>query len=1213
MRPSTSSHPLTAIVLFLYVGQAALAADLPAPEYLSGALRERIAGARLAWGSLGLNTAVKPRDREARALRIGETTYERGLGMHANGEVTVVLAGEFQTFDAEVGVQWQGGESAGSVVFQVFVDDRKEFDSGVMTENDPPRKIRLAVKHADELRLVVTDAGDGITSDVANWADARLIRDPDAAQRKTHQTVNVAPFGRVVTSDPTRMEGTKAGRSTEFPAEDLALTKEILPAPDGTYAVPVDDAGTGCIGLEWHEFRYFREFTLQFADPAAVPKDVILQQWIGGSSWQGAWQSVDTEVEKKECKWTWTLPFPDRMKPTDKVRWLFASAGKPVVVTDFAAHTTSSWRTAAIRLEADAAIAADPVEIELYNGVFLEPTGDSNRRTWRPAEPLQVTVRYARTRECKTDRTVLRFTMGGQAFGIAVEDVVADEAVYVPTAGLLVTRDPSSISLSDYRAGLAERKTLRQRIEEMPEQTFERALAAVHLPIQNLGPTMLSLACDERKFAAYREGQVGFTVKDQPSAVFDGRTRRGRREFPLRVQPVLGNGNLENATRRLDGGWLPIPVSEVNQDGVVYSMRTCVAPVDDKAPDGAPAWLRRRAVCVVEYTVENTRQQAAEAVLMLSVVDTQRPQQEQALTLESVDGGVAASSDGRLLVFLDTGDADPLELQGDSHTSIAVGSLPPGEKARVVAYLPAWHMEPKDAAQFRGQADQLVEKTRQYWKTLMEPAAQIEVPNELLTNVIRASQVHIMLAAGNEENGARIDPWTSADRYGALESESQPILRGMDMMGQHDFARRGLDFFIARYNEAGFLTTGYTVMGSGWHLWTLAEFVDRSHDTDWFMKVAPEVARMCRWIVAQREKTKQVDAHGEKVPNYGLTPPGIIADWARLTNTALQEAHYYAGLREAARVLAKVGQPDAAKLAEDAKAYREDILRAYRWTQARSPVVPRGDGTWVPAQPPIFFIFGNVGGFFPGEDGSRAWCKNADAHYLMVHGAIGPNSEETSWMLDIMEGIEFLRPGLHEPAYDAETNEHLWFDLGGFNKCQPYYRRSVELYALRDEAKAFIRGYFNTIPSLLSLENLSFWEHFHNRGGWNKTHETGWFLCQTRIMLVQERGDELWLAPFVARNWLEDGKTVSVENSPTAFGPVSYRIHSAVDRDVIEATVEPPTLRSPEHIILRLRHPAGKPIRTVTIGGKPHADFDAKAETIRLAPGAGPSTLVVQY
>jgi len=370
---------------------------------------------------------------------------------------------------------------------------------------------------------------------------------------------------------------------------------------------------------------------------------------------------------------------------------------------------------------------------------------------------------------------------------------------------------------------------------------------------------------------------------------------------------------------------------------------------------------------------------------------------------------------------------------------------------------------------------------------------------------------------------------------------------------------------------------------------------------------------MCRWIVQQREKTRRLDAQGRKVPNYGLAPPGIIADWRRLTNTVLQEAHYCAGLREAARVLARINHPDAKALAASAEEYREDILRAYRWTQARSPVIPLGNGAWVPAQPPIFFIFGDVGGFFPGEDGSRSWCKNADAHYLMVNGILDPKGAEAAWILDLMEGVEFLRTGLAEPAYDAETNRRLWFDLGGFNKCQPYYRRSVELYALRDEIKPFLRGYFNTIPSVLSLENLSFWEHFHNRGGWNKTHETGWFLCQTRIMLLQERGDQLWLAPFVTRNWLKHGMTVNVQNVPTNFGRAGYRITSAADRGVIEATVDPPTASPPSRIVLRLRHPAERPIQTVTVNGRPHHEFDAKAETIRLEPGRGQLAIRVEY
>ena len=398
-----------------------------------------------------------------------------------------------------------------------------------------------------------------------------------------------------------------------------------------------------------------------------------------------------------------------------------------------------------------------------------------------------------------------------------------------------------------------------------------------------------------------------------------------------------------------------------------------------------------------------------------------------------------------------------------------------------------------------------------------------------------------MMAAGNEENGKRIDAWTSSDRYGALESESQPVIRGMDMMGHQEFARR-----------AGVLHRSIQRCGLSHHRLhddgqRLAPLDDgrvrrtlREHRNGSKRMLRSSLGSVAGFLASETRPNERI-VRGEKEPNWGVAPPGVFADWGRYTNTTFQEAQYCAGLRETSRLLGKIGHPDAKKLADAAAEYRDCIERAYRWTAARTPVVSQSDGTWAPAFPPILFIFGEVGGFFPGEDGSRAWCKNAMAHQLYVNRMLDPLATEVDAMLDNMEGLEFLRSGLGEPTYDEESNRVLWFDLGGFNKCQPYYRRSVELYAMRDDVKPFIRGYFNTIPSLISRENLSFWEHFHNLGGWNKTHETGWFLCQTRIMLVQERDDELRLAPFVTRNWLQDGMTVRAEQMPTTFGDGGLR------------------------------------------------------------------------
>jgi hypothetical protein len=65
--------------------------------------------------------------------------------------------------------------SNGSVVFQVFVDGVKEFGSGVMTGTTPAKHVDVAVTGAQELRLVVTDAGDFRYYDHADWALARVV------------------------------------------------------------------------------------------------------------------------------------------------------------------------------------------------------------------------------------------------------------------------------------------------------------------------------------------------------------------------------------------------------------------------------------------------------------------------------------------------------------------------------------------------------------------------------------------------------------------------------------------------------------------------------------------------------------------------------------------------------------------------------------------------------------------------------------------------------------------------------------------------------------------------------------------------------------------------------------------------------------------------------------------------------------------------------
>src|SRR5256885_2052997 len=65
--------------------------------------------------------------------------------------------------------------------------------------------------------------------------------------------MDVAPFGALVTSDPHRTTGARAGRVEEYRAEDVYLEWPAALAEHGTLASGRD--GVRCIGLNWLERR----------------------------------------------------------------------------------------------------------------------------------------------------------------------------------------------------------------------------------------------------------------------------------------------------------------------------------------------------------------------------------------------------------------------------------------------------------------------------------------------------------------------------------------------------------------------------------------------------------------------------------------------------------------------------------------------------------------------------------------------------------------------------------------------------------------------------------------------------------------------------------------------------------------------------------------------------------------------------------------------
>lgn len=812
------------------------------------------------WGMLGLNRAAHGDPAAALPLRIAEQAFSKGIGHHATGEIVILLGGQYARFEAQVGLQWQGGNTPGSVAFQVLVDGEKRFDSGIMREHNAAKPVHLDLAGADLLTLRLIDAGDGIGYDAGNWADARLL-----------------PAGET---------------------------------------------------------------------------------------------------------------------------------GKPVDLADL--------------------------------------------------------------------------------FG--------------------------------------------------PPLTFDR---------------------------------------------------------------------------HLHSDWLPAPVIRTRVGDVEYRQTLFVAPFGGPTTDDTVPWLAGRPLCVIELAMENLSTTApAPANAAWSFTPGGKGIGD--ITLASAGARAVVSTGDRLLaVFEPAGQAAVTADTSSKHLSLSA-HLAPGQTARAFIYVPGWAMPPDQQAELTG-GDSLLVGFEKYWHRIMNAGMKIDLPDAWLANVIRANLAHVLIAARNEQDGRLVAPWIASDRYvTAIDSEGNSVIRGMMYFGHFDFARRASEYYFSRYRPEGFMTTGYTLMGNGWHLWSLGEYVQLAADLDWFRSVADRPAGLCRWVLDQLDKTRRAGPDGRKVPEHGLMPPGVQADWDAYAYYFYANSYFHAGLATTGQALKAVGHPDADRILAAARQLREDVRRAYRYAQALAPVVPLRNGTWVPYYPASVYTPGPIGDFFPGQDANRSWCYDVElgSHHMAALGTMDADEPDVEWMLNHMEDVHFLADGWG--GYPAERNREQWFDMGGFARVQPYYARNAELLALRDDVRPFIRTYFNALASLIDGTALSIFEHFSNFC-YNKTHETGYFLHQSRTMLLTERGRELWITPFAPSAWFEDGKVIQVADAPTFFGPVGYRIASQIARGFIEVTIDPPRRSAPENIVVRLRHPEGKRIQSVELAGQPRPTFDPERETVTVKPGNVILTVRVHY
>jgi alpha-galactosidase len=106
-------------------------------------------------------------------ITLGGVVYAKGLGVHAESDVEYYTGKSCEKVTADVGVDDEKGAN-GTVAFEIWADGTKVASTGVLTNAMPAQPVTADVTGAQVVRLVVTDGGDGIDSDHADWADAQL-------------------------------------------------------------------------------------------------------------------------------------------------------------------------------------------------------------------------------------------------------------------------------------------------------------------------------------------------------------------------------------------------------------------------------------------------------------------------------------------------------------------------------------------------------------------------------------------------------------------------------------------------------------------------------------------------------------------------------------------------------------------------------------------------------------------------------------------------------------------------------------------------------------------------------------------------------------------------------------------------------------------------------------------------------------------------------
>ncbi len=1005
--------------------------------------------------------------------------------------------------------------------------------------------------------------------------------------------------------------------------------------------------------------------------------------------WQGRWLTAQTEVSldgncatyrfkpvtKEENNRAGNLPEPVDYRRTLKVRLLYDR--EPPRMSALRVYSPTDAEAVSVRIEFGCGKPGNrQVEgrLEVYNGWIEKITGwgwdgndvataghsptRSGAAAWKmrigeKPKGIKADLRAANPRlSGSNDTTIVTVRSSEGVFSFLIDDLKKGP-IYIPAYGVFITRadDPNSFAGSAWKRG----RTVREKLQEEPEQTYDRARQEIPpldvMRREDGGRLYLPLAADAswQKFAVEWGG--GFFLNKHQAKAKGKELRRCNWEGPelhwyvgTGAQPVYDRTDATSQMSVLSD-YLPVPVVRWNHEGLSFHEEAFVtllegplSPYDPQRNEQTPAIL------VVQLRISNPTDQDKIAHIWLKPDHLTEMILRDAVILDRMGGGTFV----RACVNAPQGTAAAIEDGAVHYTSgvAAHQSITMSVRVPFVGDLTA-----KDAEKIAALNEQK-EKSRviSYWRDVVAKYRPFDVPEPKFNDVSKSVICHIRMSTTKDPQSGLFMVPAATFGYQVFANESAFQTLFLDRIGDHETSANYLETFLklqgsvplpgtftgsqkavlhgTRVNYDYNYTMGPYNLDHGTVLWGLAQHYLMSRDSQWLEHAAAGMLQAADWIVEQRNTTKRMDQNGQPVLHYGLLPAGRLEDNDDWGYWFANNAYAWLGLRDTARAFQLAGLPAGDRLAQEADAYIQDLRAAVRRTSELAPVVRLRNNVYVPFVPSRvyqrFRYFGPMrSGYYSRykKDALLTFRLSAtrEALYgpliLITTGVLDPHDPLSEAILDDWEDNITLSSSLGQHIHGVVDDEY-WFSRGGM-VFQPNLQNPIQAYLLRNEVPAAIRSIYNAMTSCLYPDVTAFTEEYRRwrigSGPMYKIPDEARFVSRVCDMLAMEVGNELWLAAGTPRRWLEPGRHIEVYGVKTTFGKVSYTLGHGDAPNTIEANLTIPDQVRPQKALLFVRSPFGKPIKTVKIDGADWHQWESDREAVILPLRPGTLHVIVSY